>query len=674
MNNTETARTAEIAPNKKRAIIRPATITALSLIFAWLLLTIISACFYRSLEFDGAMNLAVAKNLSEGHGPREIYDSRDLFPFEVQTRGPYLWLGAAVFRLFGVGPFQTQLPNLIFVVLLGAVLFTGLRRAFGLATALLGCVLVFSTPSFIQYGLRGYGELPTFFFGLAALAIIAGPETLCDKLPRKTYVAGVLAALAVATKIIGVSELAMVGAVMLVRVTMESRAKLRDLAKGCGFFAAGVITSLAAVELWRLYWLGAADYVAWWQFQWTQIRGQSGAGAHFLGGSIWSKIARHFGFFSRHVGASAIETSFLIAAPVAAVACAYFCSFSKEQRSRSRWLILGISLITALYFIWWMAIVPDNKASLRYVYIGLIGLEILAAISLISNFWAAIKCKNTALRLIHASLAASIVYLYYPPVVKAFDRPISFKPDAELSTTRQAAQIISSLPRDRKILGFGWYSAPTIQIYSDRRFIDLTDWPIGKLVDQPAYLIADRPSLVTGILHRVLARYPHKELMQPSRFAQIYEVDFSHPHDPFLSRDDAKVLSWIAFDAKNYPYTEGMEPFDPIGGRFIESDSEVLLRYTGQGHFQLTGYMDAAIPSYYRFTTPISGKIFIGHCPPLEFAFDKPGWKDFKLSLTCKPQQDSDIRVRVLLDNTMDLPWLRDRQRAMLMSKVGFID
>jgi hypothetical protein len=670
----------DFATNPTRAYLHPLATDArrfvqlaLGLLIAWLLLTIVAAAMSRSLEFDGAMNLLMSRSIAEGEGPREVYDSRDLFPAAVQTKAPFVLLGALIFKLFGVGQLQTQLPNLIFLGLLCAVLLVTLRRLFGTTTSLLAIALLLASPSIIQYGLRGYGELPTLFFGLAALSVVAWPGPWRIHAPRRCLLAGALVGLALATKVVGIVQVATVGMVLLCRLIMESRNTSRGLVPSCSGFALGLSVPLLLVELWRLLWMGAAGYSAWWTFMWSSIMSQSGATPRDPQDMFSAKIAHHFNILSTQVGLGHFAMAAAIVMPLAALAFAYFFAYTREQRRRSRWFLLGLLLLVALYFPWWLAIVPSDKAWLRYIYIGLLSLEIIAGISIIANCRGAIAARIPAKRLIHLILAVIVTSLYIPLTAKALKIPISFNPGEEIIRTREAAKLISELPTNAIIFGYGWYSAPTVQIYTHRSFMDLTDFPIGKLIGKPSYLVADRPTLITGILERVLARYPHHALMQPNSFAQVYAMDFANPVNPFTLADQTQIASKVVFADRDYSLTEGMEPFNPIGGRFIESDSEILLRYEGQSSFQLVGYMDAAQPSYYRWPGPLDGRIIIGHCPPLHFNFEKPGWRNFQLPLECKPSRGENVRIRILLNNVFDLPWVKDRQQAMLLSEIGFV-
>ena len=659
-------------PNPYLAGLRRFTQAGLLFSIAWLLVMVVANAMSHGLEFDGSMNLLMSHSIATGHGPREVYDSRDLFPPAVQTMAPFVLLGALIFKLFGVGQLQTQLPNLIYLGLLCSVLLLILRRIFGTTTAMLAIVMLLASPSMVQYGLRGYGELPTLFFGLAGLAVVAWPGPWHANLLRRCLLAGALAGLAVATKVIGVVQVATVGMVLICRLFAERNDTGRKLVLGSSLFASGLAVPLLLVELWRFLCMGASGYRAWWAFLRSSIMSQSGAAPRDPQDVLSAKIVHHFEILSTQVGLGHIAMIAAIVMPLAALAFAYFSAYNHEQRDRSKWFLLGLVLLVVLYFPWWLAIVPSNKAWLRYIYIGLISLELIAALSIVANILGALSSSRVSTRLLHLSLAVIVLGIYAPFAIKAAETPISFKRSEGVIRDKQAAKLISRLPNNSEVFGYGWYAAPMVQIYTERPFMDLTDWPIGQLTNKSTYIVADRATIVTGMLDRLFSRYPHRALMQANSFAQVYEVDFANPKNPFLNQDTTHSLSKVDFSTVNYPLTIGMEPFDPIGGRFIESDSEIMLRYNGQSSFELRGYMDAAVPSYYRWPAPLAGRVLIDNCPPLSFKFAKPGWETFRMHLACKLSPDKSVRVRILLDNVMDLPLLRDRQRAMLLASIGF--
>ena len=107
-----------------------------------------------------------------------------------------------------------------------------------------------------------------------------------------------------------------------------------------------------------------------------------------------------------------------------------------------------------------------------------------------------------------------------------------------------------------------------------------------------------------------------------------------------------------------------------MGGRWAGSDSELLLRYQGGEEFVLRAYM--APSSFYRLPRPLSGRVVVQDCGSMPFSFEKSSWREFRLPLRCRLPEGKVLRVRILLDNTFDLPRLFDRQRSMVVQRAGF--
>lgn len=648
--------------------IRLAALVVLALLMAWQVLTVIAAASSANLMFDGAMNLETSRSIALGQGPRWLYDTRDLFPPGVQTKEPFVFLGAAIFKLLGVGPWQAQLPNLLYYLLAVAVTLLLVRKVAGTTAALAAAVFALATPSMTQYALSGYGEVPTMFFGLASLAVIAWPRRQLGRVGRWSFVAGLLAGLSVATKVVGVAQVAVVGAVLCLRILVEAERRGPTLLRAAAAFAAGVVAPLMLVEVWRWSWLGEHGYAAWWKFQWLGIKAQSGATPLETQSGLRAKVPEHFMLLASQLRRTPLATASLILLPPVAVFLMWL-SASATQRRCMRWALLGLLGIVALYLPWWLGFVPTQKAWLRYLYIGLMALGMLAGIGAVGNARAALQAGGALRRALHAVVAVAVCWLYWPFLTHSVSTDLWFGPSEDVQATQYAAGIVSKLPPDALLFAYGWYAAPTVQLYTDRGFADLTDFPIGLAVGRPAYVVADRATLVTNILQRLLDRYPATPLMRPNASAQVYALDFAHPINPFTRMDASKVRSSVDFAEDNYPLTSGYEPYDPMGGRFIESDSEILLRYDGQSHLDFSAYM--ALPQYYRLPKPLSGRVLIDGCPGIPFTFAGPGWQQFQLRLECTPPA-GDVRVRLLLDNAFDLPLLYDRQRSMLLRSIGF--
>jgi hypothetical protein len=580
-------------------------------------------------------------------------------------------MGAAIFKVFGVGHWQAQLPNLLFVFLLAGLVFALFRRTSNTATALVALILVFSLPDFTQYALNGYGEIPTFFFGLSALALVVWPHRITTSLIKISFAAGAMAGLAIATKVVGIVLVGAVALILGLRVLVEAEKRLKSLLVAILAFSAGLLLPLLLIEAWRWFWLGADGYRAWWDFQYTSIMYQSGAAPRNDQPSTLSKVATHFSILIRDINLTSLATIALAVAPLAALALA-FPYLRTAQKRNMAWLLAGLALIAALYLSWWLTYVPTEKAWLRYIYIALVSLGLLAAVAITSNIARAFDTPSKWMRTLHASLALAVFLAYAPFVFKSVSTDLKFGPNEEAQASMYAANIIENVDPDRPVFGYGWYAAPTVQLHTKRNLLDLTDWPIGRLTGQPAYLVADRATLITGILNPVLNRYPNRLLMRPNDFAQVYEIDFANPLNPFAAMDSSSATAAVEFARVDYPLTHGMEPFDPMGGRFIASDAEVLLKYGGQGSLVMSAYM--ALPHFYLRDEPLRGRILIEGCSPLAFAFEATGWKEFRLPLACKPASGESVRVRILLDNVFNLPLLYDRQRAMLLGSIGFSD
>ena len=633
---------------------------------------LVAAASSRNLMFDGAMNLEISRSIAEGLGPRRAYDSGDLFPPGVQSKEPFVLMGAAIFKVFGVGHWQAQLPNLLFVFLLAGLVFALLRRTSNTATALVAQILVFSLPGFTQYALNGYGEIPTLFFGLSALAVVVWPHRITTSLIKISFAAGAMAGLAMATKVVGIVLVGAVALILGVRVLVEAEKRFKSLLATILAFSAGLLLPLLLIEAWRWFWLGTDGYRAWWDFQYNSIMYQSGAAPRVDQPSTMAKVATHFSILVRDINRTWLATIALAVAPLVALALASPYLRAADRRNLA-WLLAGLSLIAALYFSWWFTYVPTEKAWLRYIYIALVSLGLLAAVAITSNIARAFDAPSKWMRALHASLALAVFVVYAPFVLKSLATELRFGPNEEAQASMYAANVISNVDPDHPVFGYGWYAAPTVQLHTKRNLLDLTDWPIGRLAgQQPAYLVADRATLMTGILNPVLSRYPNKLMMRPNSFAQVYEIDFANPLDPFAAMDTSSATAAVEFARGEYPLTHGMEPFDPMGGRFIASDSEVLLKYGGQGSLVMSAYM--ALPHFYLRDEPLRGRVLIEGCPPLKFAFEATGWKEFRLPLACKPAPGENVRVRILLDNVFNLPLLYDRQRAMLLGSIGFSD
>ena len=660
MNNVE-------APRARQANLLMRT--AVVALIAWLLLLLAAAAASQNMLFDGAMNLEVSRSLAEGTGPRRLYDFDEYFAHGVQTKEPYILVGALVFKLLGVGVIQAQLPNLVFLAAMCAIAFLVIKRLFDTDTALAVVLVMLATPMMAQYGLNGYGEVPSFAFGLAAIGLLAWPAPVARHFLTKCLAAGLLAGLSMSTKTVGAIQAGAIGLTLLYRVATDSGSPGRDLLRGVPVFVIGLALPLALIEAWKWDWLGTAGYIQWWSDERIGILYQAGLKPGAEHASLFGKVQAHFGILAGELKRDHWTTLGILALPLA-FAGAFVADRARSPAART-W-IAGLAAISACYVVWWLGVTPTEKAWLRRIYIGLLCLSIIGATAMAISAKATLFGRGAKSRVLHGLVFIAFFALYAPFVLQAAKGSPSFEPRQSLADTLAASRYVAGLDKDAAIFAYGWYAAPTVALQSGREFIDLSDWPIGKYPNRKTYLVADQATFATGALDKTLARYPHREMLAPSKFAQVYRIDFSSPHDLFSEADRSKALASVDFSKQSYPLTQGMHEFDDVmNGRWVESDSEILLRYDGQPELEFSGYM--ALPQYYRNAGLLAGTVSIAGCPPLPFAFEGPAWKDFKLDLAqCRLVPGSTLRVRILLDNTFDLPRLYDRQRAMLMGRIGF--
>lgn len=642
------------------------------LVSLWLLMTLVSAAATQNILFDGAMNLEVSLSLANGDGPKRLYGFDDYFPHGVQTKEPYVLLGAAVFKLFGAGPFQSQLPSLIYLVALCALVFFAVRRFSGSTAAWMATVVLLSMPMLHQYGLNGYGEIPTLFFGLAGIAAVAWPGRIEQRISQRALLAGLLCGLAVATKVVGVSLACATALTLAIRVLVESPdSRIKNLLLAAAIFFIGMSIPLLLVELWRLATLGGSGFLQWWNIELEGILYQAGVGEQTAKIPVLDKVMNHFSLLRSETRRTALATSLVLLLPIPIACGLIFQDIRRGSRSGLRWWLLALTMVSVFYLVWWMAITPTEKAWLRRIYIGLTCLSIISSISLAKLMSIALTQHRPITRVASAGLCLVLLFAYLPFVARALKSPVSFQRSEELSRTLEVADLIKRLQQEDLVFASGWYAAPTLAIYSGREFIDLTDWPLGLQGTRRAFLVADTATFVTGAADETLRRYPHRMLSVENQTAQLYELDLNKPNDPFQGKEFS-TLPYVVFNDTEYAATEGMQPVDRgMGGRWISSDSEILLRYAGSEHLQMAAYMP--LQSYMLTREPMKGVVLLEGCEAIPFAFEQSGWKQFAFPLEhCHLAIGSDVRVRFMLNNTANLPLVYDHQRAMLLGAIGF--
>lgn len=428
------------------------------------------------LSFDGAMNMQVARNLAVDHVFGRDYGGMELFPPEIQTSSYFLALSALAIALFGTSNLTLQAANLVFAA---ALLFATARAGSPsrLAALLLPSVLLFGTPGLLSYSLGGYGEGAVAALALIAFLLIARALVEPARSVRLVVLAFVAIGTAISIKTVAVAILvpALLG-VVAVAVTQGRPRRTRLL-----LTPLAVAIPLAAFEIYRLAVLGDA-YVAYWRSQLDDILYQAGGGSGRTATAsqgIVAKVADHMHLLATQTGIPAEWWAVaLVAAPLGvALVASWHRTWSTDETRRFA-LLTMLVVYAELYFVWWLAITPNEKAWLRRVTIGVFAL--LLGLALVAGLVMARLRRTIALPTLPRLLAAlGLAAVLVPVGVVVANGLVRTVPSVGADGRQERAldtlaQDVADLSDDgAQFYGVGWWSAPVVSLYSGVEFDNL---------------------------------------------------------------------------------------------------------------------------------------------------------------------------------------------------------
>jgi 4-amino-4-deoxy-L-arabinose transferase-like glycosyltransferase len=465
------------------------------------------------LNFDGGMNMQVAQRLAQGEGYSRFYDTVEVFPHEVQTNGPFIYLAAAAIKVFGSNQFAFQLANLLFVAAFAAAVYWMLRdrpvlRVVGPALVLL------VAPSVALYALGGLGEIPvSFFLLLTVLALVEGVRTP-ERAPWWVLGAGLSFGAAVTTKTFATGALpalALGGLCVLVAAPTR-RLRLQVVAAGAAVAVLPIVRELHKLAATG----GLSEYRAWWDSERSSISKQTGfeGGARSVGPI--RRFLDHMHVLSGHVDFPAELLLVVLFLPMVWAAAVLLWRWRTRGLEATlsdpaSALLLVMASLAAAYVLWWMLFVPEAKLWIRRIYPGMLAVQLLYLLMLpwllevgrsalarargtgtgtgdpADEASAAAKGRITLppalLRWGPAvGLAATVVLVAataLPYTARKLDGNtrslVEVKgQDAWLHANQDAADYIEDHPDDR-FYGDEWWSAPVISVMADTPFHNLGD-------------------------------------------------------------------------------------------------------------------------------------------------------------------------------------------------------
>lgn len=655
----------EKIPGTAERFARALAVVAVALIAAIAVARLLQWTSQQQVAFDGAMNLEAARSMVEGQGYRRMYGDRDAFPHEVQTRAPYILPAAAVFAAFGVGLWQAQLTNLLYLLAFAATAWALVARWSSWRWGLLAAAAGLATPGIEDWGMNGYGEVPALTWWLLSLLVLYPRDGAAPIGAGRCLAAGLLAGLAVVTKTVLAIGLVAMLPVLLLDLWRRQR-RVGAVAALLTAFAAGALLPLLLHELWRGVAIGDwALWKAWLEDEWQSVQQQAGVRAGFDDtGALARKIAAHFQVLVAGVGLPPSLLVAWLALPLLLLAGLR----RRLARCGAGPVLLTLGLIGLIYFCWWLGVTPTQKAWYRRIFNGVLVLQVLGVLAL------ALLCRQR-LRERGAgpfvAAAAATIALQASLAWASLGDPANWSVAESRELLERDLAAIGNLPDDAALYGVGWYSMPVVALYSGRHIDDLNaQLPAEIAAQSRIYLLADPPLWTSGAERYWLRRYPWKQVAE-SLDLRVFELRTDRVRDPFdLTPIDAAAVRG-AFDLQaDYPYAFGLYGREGDGWAWTRPDAELLLRYTGEPQFRLDLFVPAG--DLYRERSALGIRVRIGDC---ELGVIHPAIGERSQPVlpmaTCPQPRDSLVHVRLVADNLLDSS--DDRQMSYVLRGAGFV-
>ena len=619
----------------------------------------------RLVSFDGAMNLEVARSLAEGHGYRRLYADRSGFSHEIQSRAPYIVPAAAVFAVFGVGVWQSQVTNLLYVAALALVVFLLVRRMTTWRWGLVAVAVCLWTPGIEAIAMNGYGEVPALFWWLAALLVLCRPDG--ERIGSvRFFGAGVLVGMAVLTKtVLAIGLIAMLPLVVAAIASRGSRVRPAVVAS-CALVA-GLLLPTLFYELAHVAAIGDLHrWHAWLRDEMRAIHMQAGTVNGFNDThGIGTKLMIHSQLLADNLGLPRLWVALWIVGPIALAA------FGRRwlPSANARAVVLALTLVAAIYFIWWLGFTPTEKAWYRRIFNGVLVLEIVLVLML--GAFSEFRRRNAEPARHMATAVAVVLAVLQLALIRSAVYEDDTDDFASSESLRDDLAALQRVPSDAEVYAVGWYSAPILALYSGRRFDNIATRTSEQLSNaSPVFLALDKQAQKVGAAQYWLDRYAHRDLAQSDNL-RLVEIDANTRLDPFVSMqiDDSAVLDRVDFHGDDYPYMFGFQGREGDGWRWATADVEVLLRYGGEQEF----FVDVYIPPLqsYRFNKDVGITVWAGTCRLGTFRQDETGRERWWLSVRNCPLVDGEkVAIRLTSDNLYESR--DDRQLGYVVHGLGF--
>ncbi len=520
-------------------------------------LFICSRVIYLIPSFDGAMNLLPAKNLVL-FGKYYSFYFEQYFYQAIQTRFT-LQIPAALFMwLGGVNYFTALLPSAIYsfsFILISWKLVAKLTPTPNTKYENFFIIPLFLfIPDFFHVGLKGWGEVITYFFIVLALLQWIKITEQNKKSPKNTPFIwmGVFIGLSILTKTVALITIPAFAGGALYQMLKNKKIEWRFL-----YTFLGLLLPIVSYELWKLYLMGFDKYIKWWTYQSSAISSQAGVSSKLttteqklmveLGDSS-SKFVNHLNITSNYLFINTATLLLYFIIPSFITVFLYIKGFFKKN---SVPIIIFIFLLIWGYFLWWMAITPTSKVDdygkfRRLLPAFIMNTYLIAITSQVVFKLTKAHLKSYIVLAVVAVISMSVTCLIGVKNIDKTIKIISSSPTSSID--EEFYKTLNALPDDAKVFGNSYRQSPQIALKYHGHFTDNIRYSFDEFITgENHYIILDDYLLSRGYFDPILEIIDY-EVIAESREDLTNEsqlIKINGYKKVFSSVDTSKLISCI---------------------------------------------------------------------------------------------------------------------------------
>lgn len=501
--------------------------------YSWLVICV-AACLsilHLAPSFDGAMNLLPAKNfVLKGYYYSFYFE--EYFNSFIQTRLTQQFPAIITMWIGGVRYFTALLPNALYTF--GFIFFSyRLIRKIALKESYnyYAIPIFFTIPFFFNIGLRGWGEVISYFFII--ISLIYWVKILEDKDSKNTnYLClGLGIGLAIVTKTVALITLPAFFLTAGFTAIIYKKVNPKFLVS-----ILGILIPILAYEFFKLGLMGIEEYQIWWKNELGAVQSQAGVNKISSGikkqGYI-SKITEYLGKIRIHLRITAghlnIHYILLFIYFLIPGISTLFLIFDKIAKKTTRIILFFCIVLAAGYFFWWFSISPTYKVEqvgkFRRILPAFLMISIPVAHFVHHYFWIQ---KNTIINSILAWTMLSItLFIGYKNAPELYKVII---PNKNGAINKVSLAILNNLPDHARIYGMGYSQNPQVALLYKDHFYNFFSHPMDSIINYPeSYILRDGFTRNTQTFNEILSLIRYDKIIEfdhtPEIKFELYKVN-----------------------------------------------------------------------------------------------------------------------------------------------------